>query len=1010
MVLVLLMGLQMALPADDRVEGVERPPTREGIVSFTNVSLEAGLSHVRGNFFSWGDVDNDGHQDLLVDGRRLFRNTGPPDHFFSEITGHAGIDAPVNSGVFGDFDNDGWLDIFCGGGRGSDDHPMHPDILWHNQRDGTFVDVTQEAGGISDTFPTVAGGWSDIDRDGHIDLYMVNYENGSYLGYPDNFWFNNGDGTFRNGTASSGMDEYREPLPGRGISFSDLNNDGFPDGYVSNYRIVRNYLYRNNGMGVMEEVARELGVEGHGNLHPVTRDGPYYGHSLGSSWGDLDNDGDMDLWVTNLAHKDAWRGPICDDSSLFENLGAEEGWRFEDRRTESGIPVKPIPGTLGDGDELMVSSALGDYDNDGDLDLFLPQIYGDVSYAYSYLYSNEGDLRFTDVSDSSGIMVWNTYGSAWCDYNEDGWLDLVTGGGRWDPDLGSATDHMVHLYRNNGGDLVPERNWLEIELHGRESNSAAIGARVQIEVDRDGDGTFDISMIREVQGGAAAHGQQDSMVLHFGLGEVVSKVRATTSWPMGREVVIDDLESNRLHRLFEPTEDLFLNISLIGIEPGEDLTRVDLSIHNPTSYKFNYLELELRAETGSSVESHTLVSRDLVPPGTSKLTLTAPGSDEDIVANFTISVTRSYPPLAGPASDTMVHDPLTNLLPVPVLSAPSRAVIGESMVLDGSGSYDPDGHVTSYLFDAGDGSVSGWSSRDTYTHAYDGPGTYTARLSVRDDRSATSPEEAIVVIEVTEDPNTPTRAVIDSIEPETAQAGELVRMGGHGVPSPGLTIHSYEWSSSIDGILGSDDHLRTRELSTGVQEIRFRVMDSSGYWSEPATGEVEILMLSVEDLWVSIDPLSFDTPCTGIVQFSGSSGPLERVEFVEVRIDDGPWSRARIVPEWSINIDCSELGEGEHWIHARSFGDRYYSTEYASMFFMVEPEGPDRNLSSDPIEKEVVFSTLWIIGGRVLGVSALLVAVLMIFFISGSGRGRSGKVVAEVLEIYPAGDVIVKHR
>jgi len=108
------------------------------------------------------------------------------------------------------------------------------------------------------------------------------------------------------------------------VSFCDFDNDGFQDAYVSNYRIMRNYLYHNTGFaGVMEEIAEKAGVEGHESYHPITRDGPYYGHSLGSSWGDMDNDGDMDLWVTNLAHKDVYRGPICDDSYLFENQGEE---------------------------------------------------------------------------------------------------------------------------------------------------------------------------------------------------------------------------------------------------------------------------------------------------------------------------------------------------------------------------------------------------------------------------------------------------------------------------------------------------------------------------------------------------------------------------------------------------------------------------------------------------------------------------------------------------------------
>ena len=116
-------------------------------IRFTNVSEEVGLSGHRGNFFSWGDYDNDRHQDLLVDGKSLFRNSGPPYYRFEDVTASAGLNRPVNSGVWGDYDNDGWLDIYCGGGRGSNDHPEYPDVLWHNEGDGSFREVTGSAAG-----------------------------------------------------------------------------------------------------------------------------------------------------------------------------------------------------------------------------------------------------------------------------------------------------------------------------------------------------------------------------------------------------------------------------------------------------------------------------------------------------------------------------------------------------------------------------------------------------------------------------------------------------------------------------------------------------------------------------------------------------------------------------------------------------------------------------------------------------------------------------------------------
>ncbi|MBN1390480.1 MAG: VCBS repeat-containing protein [Candidatus Thermoplasmatota archaeon] len=912
-------------------------PSRGGPVIFTNVSAVVGLSGIGGNFFSWGDFDNDHHQDLLIDGKRLFWNSGPPEFTFSDVTLKAGIDRPVNSGVFGDYDNDGWLDIFCGGGSASSDHPIHPDILWHNNRDGTFTDVTELVGGISDTFPTVAGCWADIDRDGSIDLYMVNYENGTYQGYPDHFWFNNGDGTFRNGTLSSGMSEYDHPYQGRGMSFSDMNNDGFMDGYVSNYRIMPNYLYLNQRNGTMVEAASLMGVEGHGNEHPVTKEGPYYGHSLGSSWGDLDNDGDMDLWVTNLAHKDAWRGPICDDSYLFENLGPDEGYSFMDRREDSGIPIKQIPGAiLGDGDELMVSSAMADHDNDGDLDLFLPQIYGDVSYAYSYLYSNDGDLKFSDVSTEAGLRVWNTYGSAWCDYNEDGWMDLVTGGGTWDQDLGQTSGYMVHLFRNEGASSNGDRSWLEVDLVGRGSGSSAIGARVIVDVDTDGDNEFDLSIMREVQGGTAAGGQQDTTVLHFGLGNSVEALRMTVKWPMGREVIMDDVEQNTILRLFEPTEDIGVDLTITSFQPTNNGSEVGLTVDGPIEYPITFCEFGLLVHGSQERYEFIIPWNERLEPGSNRIILMAPGISPDIVAEVEVSIIRSYPPLTGEAFASYVHDPMTNLLPYPVVSGPDTVKVGEAFTVDGAGSYDPDGTVVSYLFDMGDGTISSWQISESYTHQYRTEGRYTVRLSVMDDHNSVSVDEAMHAIEVKGAFDTVPVAVIDSIRPDIVSEGETVRFKGHGEPYTDRTITNYEWTSSIDGTIGTDPSIVVDALSLGIHEILFKVRDSEGEWSSPTEGQVEVTPVITEELWVEILPLWSQGPFSGPVLFKGTSGPQSIVENVEVRIDSGPWKRTSSVPEWTFEVDCSKLSSGTHRIDARSFGDGYYSSAYASLEFETD--------------------------------------------------------------------------
>ncbi len=966
--LFLLFSISIFMePSPDEVSGL---PTRDGEVTFTNVSVEVGLGGVGGNFFSWGDYDNDGYEDLLIDGKKLFRNTGPPDHSFIDVTGKAGIGKPVNSGVFGDYDNDGWLDIFCGGGRGSNDHPQYPDILWHNERDGTFRDATASAGHLSDTFPTVAGAWADVDRDGYIDLYMANYENGSYEGYNNHFWHNKGDGTFDNGTVAFGFDEGGDPLQSRGASWSDVDNDGWQDLYVSNYRIMRNYLYMNDGTGAYEESAEEMGVEGHGNTHPVTGGEIYYGHSIGSSWGDLDNDGDMDLWVTNLAHKDAWRGPICDDSYLFENLGRDMDWGFIDRRAESGIEIKEIPGAVRDGDELMVSSGMADYDNDGDLDLFIPQIYGDVSYSHSFLYRNDGGLRFSEVGQEAGLRVWNTYGSAWCDYDQDGWIDLVTGGGTWDEDLSRTTNANVHLFRNNGEEESPGSKWIEVKLEGRESNRAAVGARVTVEVDRDGDGGMDHKVIREVQAGTAAHGQQDSMLLHFGLGTSVEKAVMTVDWPMGRRTVHREFDLDGIVRIFEPTEDIEVNLSLDSAVLDDGAIRLDYTFENPSVYPIRDRLFLVTINDGQFI-SERWVREPIGPDGVASHLIAFDVGEIGALEKVTMELLRSYPPTM-PVVDTLDRKDLINHPPTALLSGPEEVYPGSSLTLSGEGSYDIDGVVVEYRFDLGDGIISGWIESPTIQHSYGSVGTYRAALCVKDNNGDISPEDAYLTIRVAgESVSEPVAHIVD-ISPQEALVGEIISFEGQGIPSTGEVITDHEWRSSLDGRISSRAAFSADSLLEGYHEITYRVRDTGGSWSEIDSSWISITIPEEERLWVSINDLTTDGPISGEVIFSGSSGPVDRVVGIEVRIDSDPWALVPTYPDWTFCVDCDRLSEDEHVILARSTDGMDYSQIHQLNFTVVHED----DVSGSPVNSEVEGDGVSVFAMVLGAIAILIIAVL----------------------------------
>ena len=492
---------------------------------FENVSAAAGLPENMRRM-AWGDYDNDGDDDLLVSGNRLFKNNG--DGTFTEVTAQSGIGGkPTNGGVWADYDNDGHLDFYatvhnylpecqtdndcvrcridsnytcaeeirdhtCNGGRCQTPAGEKPhDILWHNNGDGTFTDVSEQAGRPYDFLPSEAAAWGDFDNDGHVDIYVANYEiplgwNRGTLsaGTTDFLWRNNGDGTFSDVSFQAGIRIFSSRC-GRGVAWVDFDGDGDQDIYVANYRLHFNYFWRNRGDGTFENISTRNGTAG------VPIQGSY-GHSIGATWADLDNDGDWDLFVANLAHPRFL--DFSDKSMLYVNQGPPD-YGFQEIRKASGITFS----------ETHSDPGWGDYDNDGFSDLFITDVY--VGYL-AFLYKNNGNLTFTDVTYPSGILVDNGWGSAWADYNNDGRLDLAAN----------------QLWKNK---IDPRRHWLKVRLHSLTSNRAAIGATARVTA---GGRSF----LRQVEGGKGT-GNQNSLTLHFGLGDATQADQVVIRWPSGHE-------------------------------------------------------------------------------------------------------------------------------------------------------------------------------------------------------------------------------------------------------------------------------------------------------------------------------------------------------------------------------------------------------------------------------------------------------------------------------------------
>ncbi len=461
---------------------------------FKDMTQELGLEGKRYSRIAIGDYDNDGWLDLLFDGKHLFRNI--QGQAFEPVA-NIGLDQLQSSGgLWADCNKDGLLD-FVSLSHASEGNG---DALMKQQPDGRFVKVNERAGEIDDGLPSEAAAWVDVEMNGYPSLYVANYERGSLgAGTPDMFWLNEG-GYFSDKNTELGFRAAPDMkgLAGRGVAPADFNDDGRTDILVTNYRLQRNFLFVNTPDGFVDQAFQNQ-VAGH------FTDG-YYGHSIGADWGDFDNDGDLDLIICNLAHPRFI--DFSDITMLLRNDGPAEYeidgktihyHKFTDVTQQAGITY----------DELHSDPTWLDVDNDGYLDLYITSIYENDR---SYLYHNNGDGTFTDVTWLSGTRVYNGWGNASGDLNRDGLIDLVV-----------ASSSGIKVFYNE----TPTTNqalflkpvWTKDEIlllenawqHTEHPNSPAFGTRVIMSLD---DGK---SLVRELNS-AKGTCSQNAPELHFGIG------------------------------------------------------------------------------------------------------------------------------------------------------------------------------------------------------------------------------------------------------------------------------------------------------------------------------------------------------------------------------------------------------------------------------------------------------------------------------------------------------------
>ncbi len=348
--------------------------------------------------------------------------------------------------------------------------------------------------------PTVvtAASWGDFNGDNYLDLYVGGYEAGdSSSYYPDVIYTNNRNGTFTQ-TWTQGLDAVTtpgQPRPAHGVTTADWDQDHDLDVYVSYYRLEPNALWRNNGSGTFTDVA--------GSHNALAASPGYYGgHSIGAAWGDFNNDGLIDLFAGNFAHAGQ------PESRFLKNRGPTADYAFQDMGTR-GVFYQ----------ESYASPTTGDIDNDGDLDLYFTTVYPIASFGvpnYPILFRNDGNFNFVDVTTDWGLPKSGTVATAqaaFADYDNDGYLDLMTDG---------------KLYRNSGG----TNHYLKVRLDGELFRDAtAIGTQVRINLNGQ-------TLTRQVEG-AVGHGNQNDHTLHFGLGSYTGPLALQVLWPDGHAQTVN---------------------------------------------------------------------------------------------------------------------------------------------------------------------------------------------------------------------------------------------------------------------------------------------------------------------------------------------------------------------------------------------------------------------------------------------------------------------------------------
>ncbi len=519
--------------------GAESPlfvdATRESGIRFQHTFGDEKVSSIlesTGSGCAFLDYDGDGFLDIyFVSGcylegvsdpnspqrgkraeNKLFRGRG--DGTFEDVTDKAGVgDGGYGMGVVAaDYDSDGDTDIYITNyGR---------NVLYRNQGNGTFRDVTSEAG-VGCELWSVGAVFLDYDNDGDLDLFVGNYLEFdpsvvggrdlrgefpgplSYKGQPDRLYRNNGDGTFEDVSHAAGVAREGRAM---GVIAADFDRDGYLDIFVAN-DAMENFLYKNLGNGTFSEVGLASGTA-------FSADGDSSA-SMGGEFADFDADGHLDLFVPDIRH-----------NNLYRNLG---NGSFVDVTVQTGVARASLPHSGWGGCFL-------DYDNDGDLDIFVANgsefgAGAEENLLLEQIQTENGRRQLRPVEGCPALVAKDlARGCAVGDYDDDGDLDIAV----------ACLDRPSRLLRNEAGS---RNHWVKVRLRGTKSNRDGIGARVTV---RSGD-----LVLVEERKSAVSYISQNDPRLHFGLGSRTRVDAITIRWPSGTVQTLADIRANTILEVVE---------------------------------------------------------------------------------------------------------------------------------------------------------------------------------------------------------------------------------------------------------------------------------------------------------------------------------------------------------------------------------------------------------------------------------------------------------------------------